>query len=55
MEQSYGQEVEHLNVQIGVKQMATKHVFLERIWECWHVAIRLIGMAITYGNDHGTQ
>ena len=31
MEQSYGQEVEHLDVQIGVKQMASKHVFLQYI------------------------
>ena len=38
MEHSYGQEMEYLNVQIGVKQMASKHVFLQCIWECWHAA-----------------
>ena len=31
--------MEHSDVQIGVKQMASKHVFLQRIWEpCWHAA-----------------
>ena len=40
MEQSHGQAVEHLDVEISVKQMASKHVFLQRIWErCWHAAV----------------
>ena len=33
MKQSYGQVMEHLDVEISVKRMASKHVFLQRILE----------------------
>ena len=33
MEQPHGQAMEHLDVEISVKRMASKHVFLQRIWE----------------------
>ena len=45
-ELGYSQEVE----QIGIKQMASKHVFLQRTWEyCWRAASQLDGMAIMNG------
>ena len=50
IEYSYGQELEHLDVQMGVKQMASKHVFLQCIWECYgHAAIPYVGMALFDG------
>ena len=44
VEHTYGQEVEHLDIQISVGK-ASKHVFLQYIWECcWHAVISYVGM-----------
>ena len=42
VEHTYGQEVDSLRISVG---KASKHVFLQYIWECcWHAVISYVGM-----------